>query len=138
MTTTVQPATAALEVPPPRRIAPALIKGTKVLIECEAWCTVDHVAANENSIEDIWHAGEYADLKVPRMSGTPELLAFARLGVDEQSDEPGMQKPFVFVDDGSAGFYMTPEQAADEFAANLEAFAAQVRAMAKTAKEGQR
>lgn len=134
MTTTVQPAAAALEVPTPR-LSPALIKGVKILIECREWCTVDHVAANENHVEDVWHAGEYADLNVPRMTGTPELLAFARLGVDEQSDEPGMQKPFVFVDDGNAGFYMTPEQAS-EFADSLGVFAAQVRAMAKTAKDG--
>lgn len=117
-----------------RRLSPALIKGTKIFIQCPEWCTVDHVAANENHIEDVWHAGEYADLNVPQMNGNPELLVFARIGIDEQSDDPGMRNAFLFVDDGNSGFYMTPEQAVD-FADNLHAFAARVRGMAKQAKE---
>jgi hypothetical protein len=132
MTTTVQPITQPVLN---SRLSPALIKGTRIYVECPDWCTVDHVDENANHVEDVWHAGDYADLEASRINGRSDLVAFARIGVDPQSNDPDMRNPFVVVDDGGEGFYMTPEQA-DQFAANLDAFADRIRAMARTAKGG--
>ncbi|MGW0904987.1 DUF6907 domain-containing protein [Streptomyces sp. NPDC002853] len=134
MATTVQPAVLAevAEIPAPR-LSPALIKGARIYVECPEWCTVDHVAENENHVEDVWHGGEYADLNVPRMNSKPDLLAFARIGIDPLAADPDMREAFVMVDDGGTDFYMKPEQA-EEFADNLDAFAARIRDMARTAR----
>jgi hypothetical protein len=132
MSTTVQPAREAgvsLEVQA-HRLAPALIKGRRIFVECPNWCTVDHIEVAENFVEDIWHAGDYANLKVPQLKRNMDLFAFARLGFDDETDTT-----VVHVDDNSEGFDMSPEQA-EQFADNLEAFAAAIRAMAKTAKGG--
>lgn len=115
------------------RLSPALVRGTRIFIQCPAWCTVDHVDEGANHVEDIWHAGDYADLSVPNMTGKTGLLAFARIGVDEQATEPDMRNSFIVVDEGRDGFYLTPEQA-DEFADNLAAFATRIREMARIAK----
>lgn len=114
--------------PTPSRLSPALVKGQRILVECPHWCTVDHVADPENFVEDIWHAGNYANLEVPQVNRKDDLFAFARLGFDP---EAGIT--VIHVDDHSEGFDMSPEQAAT-FAANLRAFADQIDAMAKTAK----
>ncbi|MEU4502631.1 hypothetical protein [Streptomyces sp. NPDC024089] len=118
---------------PSIRIVPATVSGTRVYIECPAWCTVDHVASPEGFLEDVWHGGDYANLNVPRIGRDDELFSFARLGVDPVSSDPARRNAFVFVDDGSEGYEMSPGQA-DRFADNLEMFAAQIRAMAATAK----
>lgn len=115
------------------RLSPALVRGTRIFVECPEFCTVDHVDEGANHVEEIWHAGDYADLNVPNMTGKTSLLAFARLGVDEQATEPGMRTPFIVVDEGRDGFYLTPQQA-DEFADNLNAFASRIREMARVAK----
>jgi hypothetical protein len=128
MTTTVQPTPLALE--PTTRLSPALVKGVRCLVECPRWCTVDHVKDSENFIEDIWHAGDYADLKVPQLKRKTDLFAFARLGLDDDTNTP-----IVHVDDNSEGFDMSPEQA-EQFADNLNAFADAIRGMVKTAKGG--
>ncbi|MFD4912819.1 DUF6907 domain-containing protein [Streptomyces virginiae] len=116
------------------RVVPAVVSGSRIYIDCPSWCTVDHVESPEGHLEDVWHGGDYADLKVPRMDKTPDLLAFARLGLEPMDSDPQRRKAFVAVDDGGEGFYMRPDQA-DEFADNLEAFAARIRAMARTARD---
>lgn len=131
MSTTVSESVTA---PPVHRVVPAVVSGARIFIECPSWCTIDHADSPEGHLVDIWHGSDYADLKVPRMDNTPDLLAFARLGLDPYSPKAERRTPFVTVDDGGEGFDMTPDQA-DEFAANLEAFAAQIRAMARTAKD---
>lgn len=115
------------------RIVPAIVSGQQIFIECPSWCTVDHVASPEGHLVDVWHAGEYADLNAPRIGKDPELALFARLGIDPYASEPERRRAFVTVDDGGEGFYMTPDLA-DQFAANLETFAEQIRAMARTAR----
>lgn len=112
------------------RLSPALVKGVRIHVECPSWCTVDHVASPENFVEDIWHAGDYANLKVPQVNSRDDMFAFARLGFDP---ETGIT--VIHVDDHSEGFDMSPKQAAT-FTANLRAFADEIDAMAKTAKGG--
>ncbi|NWF25266.1 hypothetical protein HW130_03135 [Streptomyces sp. PKU-EA00015] len=131
MTITAQTPTSPAGIHP-SRIVPAVVSGARIFIECPAWCTVDHVDSAENHIADVWHGGDYANLNVPRLGKSPDLLAFARLGVDPMSSDPAKQTAFVFVDDGGEGYEMSPDQAVD-FADNLERFAAEIRAMAATA-----
>lgn len=123
MTTTVLP-----------RLAPAVVGGKRIHVECPSWCTIDHVADPEGFLEDLWHASEYADLEVPRMGQDPELLVFARLGIDSFSSDPAKRSTFVVVDNGGEGHYMRPDQA-EEFAASLEAFAEKIRDLARTARD---
>ncbi|MBT2477619.1 hypothetical protein [Streptomyces sp. ISL-94] len=118
----------------PPRLAPAVVRGQQILIQCPSWCTIDHVAHAEGFLEDVWHCGDYADLMAPRMGKDPELALFARLGIDPYASEPARRKPFVTVDDGGEGYYMTPDMA-DEFAENLTAFAEKIRAMARSARD---
>lgn len=119
---------------PPSRIVPAVVSGTRIYIECPAWCTVDHVDSAENHVEGVWHGGDYANLNVSRIGREPDLLAFARLGIDPGSSDPEKRSAFVFVDDGGEGYEMSPAQAL-EFADNLERFAAEIRGMAATATD---
>lgn len=121
------------EISPTSRLVPAVVSGTRVLIECADWCTVDHTADPDGPLEDVWHSSDYADLKAPHMGAADDMIAFARLGLDPMSSNPGLRKPFVVVDRGDEGSYMTPDHA-DRFADNLEAFALQVRAMARIAR----
>jgi len=114
------------------RLVPAVVGGHQIHIECPAWCTVDHVAYAEGFLEDVWHCGGQADLYAPRIGKTPDLALYARLGLDPFDSDPARRKSFITVDDGSEGFYMTPEQAV-HFAENLDAFAEQIRGVARTA-----
>lgn len=115
------------------RFVPAVVRGQRIMIECPGWCTVDHVESPEGFLDDVWHAGDYADLNAPRIGKDAELVLFARLGIDPYASEPERRQAFVTVDGGDEGSYMTPDLA-DEFAANLEAFAEQIRSMARTAR----
>jgi hypothetical protein len=118
----------------PTRLVPAVVSGQQIHIECpSSWCTVDHVAKPEGFLVDVWHVGDYADLNAPRIGKDPQLVLFARLGIDPYASEPERRQAFVTVDDGGEGFYMTPDLA-DQFADNLVAFAEQIRTMARTAR----
>lgn len=134
MSPTVQAAPASAT---PSRIVPAVVSGTRIFIECPAWCTIDHVASAEGLIEDVWHGGDYANLNVPRMGKNPDLLAFARIGIDPTSSDLAKRSAFVVVDDGGdggEGYEMSPAQAV-EFANSLDAFAGAIRAMAAAATD---
>lgn len=133
MSTTVPVLIGSTDAPHPR-IVPAVVGGNRIYVECPSFCTVDHVASPEGHIEDVWHGGDYAHLNVPRLGKSPDLLAFARLGIDPASSDPAKRTAFVFVDDGGEGYEMSPAQA-DTFADNLERFAAEIRGMAHTARE---
>jgi len=130
--TTVQSAaTSAADI----RIVPALIDGQRCYLECPTWCVIDHVRDNQRFIEDVWHSGEFADLEAPRRNGTPDLLAYARLGIDPFSSNEEMRRPFLFIEDGSSaeGSYMDAEHA-ETFADNLVAFAEKIRTMGRALK----
>ncbi|MGW5530237.1 DUF6907 domain-containing protein [Streptomyces xanthochromogenes] len=119
------------------RLVPALVDGKRIWVECPEWCTLDHVAENDKYLDDLYHAGEMADLNVPRFNEDgPLLLGFARLGIDSYSTKPEYRVPFIVLDEGAGtgdAAYMRPEQA-EEFADGLVAFAEQVRKMARTIK----
>ncbi|MCY0917009.1 hypothetical protein OS965_02310 [Streptomyces sp. H27-G5] len=115
------------------RFAPAIVRGQQIMIQCPSFCTVDHVTDSTGHIEDIWHASDSVDLNVPRLGRQPELMAFAKIQLDGYSSDPAKRTPFINVEDSSAdGFDMAPAQAL-VYADNLEAFAARIRAMARTA-----
>ena len=132
MTTTVQPPASA---GPETRIVPALIDGTRVFIECPTWCTIDHVRENQKFLVDVWHSGEFADLEAPGPNGIPDLLAYARIGIDPFSSDETMRHPFLFVEDGSnaKGSYLDAENA-EKFADTLVTFAEKIRAMGRVLK----
>ncbi|MFF0076560.1 DUF6907 domain-containing protein [Streptomyces sp. NPDC005494] len=111
------------------RLRPATVGGSLVHIECPAWCNSDHV---EGFLVDVYHAGESVDLLVPRMDGVPEPLLHARLNADTFGTVVPFQAPHIVLDDESDTFAMTPAQAL-EFADDLVAFAAQIRALAEQA-----
>lgn len=135
MKTTVQPTAGPAAPLTTGSIVPALVDGQTVYIQCEAWCTNDHVRDSQKFLEDIWHSGPFADLEAPHRNGTPSVLAYARLGLDPFASDEAMRRPFLFVEDGVSGegSYMDAEHA-DQFADNLEAFAAKVRAMGRELK----
>ncbi|MGW0032098.1 DUF6907 domain-containing protein [Streptomyces sp. NPDC003314] len=119
------------------RLVPAVVSGTKILVECFDWCTVDHVADPEGFLADVWHGGEYTHLHAPHMGSSDDMIAWARLGIDPASSTPEHRQPFVMVSQGDEDKFQTPEQA-DAFADNLEAFAARIRELAQIARGGTR
>jgi hypothetical protein len=115
------------------RFVPAIVSGAEIRIECPTWCTVDHVADPEGHLVDVEHSSDFADLSVPREGEDDTPLVFARISSDPHSPNLGRRRPFVSLNDFSEGFEMSPDQA-DVFAESLEAFAAQVREMARIAR----
>lgn len=115
------------------RLRPALVNGQRIWIECQSWCTEDHVAANERYLEDVCHTSGAADLMAPRQNGPAQLLLLTRL-IAGNGDSASDRQPLVTVDvDDVNGMYL-PAAEADVFADSLVAFAEQVRAMARTAR----
>jgi hypothetical protein len=117
------------------RIVPAMIDGQRVFLECYSWCKIDHVKENQKFLVDVWHSGEFADLEAPRRGDIPDLLAYARLGVDPFSSDEAMRRPFLFIEDGGSaqGSYLDAEHA-EQFADNLAAFAEKIRTMGRALK----
>lgn len=111
------------------RLIPALVNGEQIFIECPPWCTLDHVAQNQKHLEEVWHGSDTVNLYAPDGG---DLVLFARLGADPYCLKHERRVPFVVIDDGSDCVNLTPQQA-ETFADNLLVFAAQVRAMARTA-----
>ncbi|MFB7605256.1 DUF6907 domain-containing protein [Streptomyces gardneri] len=122
---------------PSSRLVPTSISGARVHIECPSWCTNDHSTDRALSAEDLWHGSEYEDLMAPVIdrADTTDVVLFARLGLDPGSQNPLRRSPFIVVADSSDATNMTPD-GADVFADNLEAFAAQIRQLARAARGG--
>jgi hypothetical protein len=116
---------------PAARLAPALVHGQLIYLQCPDWCVSDHVAENERHFEDIAHASAMTDLVVPGGDPSYRLLAHARIGSDPFGPRPEERGPFVVVDDGSEGHHLTSAEA-EVFADRLVAFAGQVRALGRT------
>ncbi|MFG2330186.1 DUF6907 domain-containing protein [Streptomyces sp. NPDC048604] len=125
----------AAEPVPGSRLVPAVASGVRVFVECPSWCTIDHTEDPNEPIEDIWHSSDHVDLKLPHLGDSDDLFTFARLGLDPTASNLQHRQTFVLVEDGGEGYYANPDQA-DEFADNLEAFAAQIREMARVARGG--
>jgi hypothetical protein len=120
--------------PPTRRIVPALVDGAPLLLECPGWCTLDHVRADETTLDEVYHSGESADLLTPDTGivGAAQLMLFAQLNEDPWSGRKDLRGPAVVVNAGGDDARLNAAQAM-EYADGLEAFAAQVRAMARLA-----
>lgn len=131
MSTTVS--TRGSEIIPASRLVPAVISGTTAFVECPSWCTVDHAEDPDACFEDLSHASDCVDLESTVIGRADGLQMFARLGLDPVSTKAYRRVPFLVLDGGGEADDLTLD-AADEFADNLEAFAAQVRAMARTAR----
>lgn len=116
------------------RLAPALVNGRRIFIECPAWCTEDHVAANQRNLEDVVHTGDNVDLLVP---GAPalRLLADVHLCSEPFAPSPKERATVVVVDDDS-DMYLLPPMEAEAFADHLEAQAKAIRELAMVARQG--
>lgn len=126
---------------PVRRVVPALIDCAPLYVDCPDWCTLDHVTQNEGALEDLYHSGVEATLFVPvpgEISGGPQLLITAKLNEDPYLRRREGRGTRVCVDTGQDPFMLTAREA-NEFADDLVAFAARVRAAARTlAAEGEK
>jgi len=111
-------------------LVPAVVAGAEP--SCPSWCTNDH-ATDLTSPEDLWHGSDYADLMAPVIGRGQDIVLFARLGLDPASQNPLRRSPFVVVADSADAADLTLE-AADEFADNLEVFAAQIRQLTAAAR----
>lgn len=125
---------------PGHRLVPARIgrKGRMqiVYVECPVWCTEDHVANFQYDVEDITHYGDIDGVAVPTMLNPDEahFTWSTRVASDPAAAEPSLRAAHVLVDDGSPiEARLTPEMA-DDLANELIAFAAQIRAAARTAR----
>ncbi|MFI6468750.1 DUF6907 domain-containing protein [Streptomyces sp. NPDC050516] len=133
------PAMPAQPHPAGRRIVPALIDCAPIYVDCPSWCVMDHVAENEGALEDLYHSSDMADLYVasPSPNG-PQLVLHVRLNEDPFLIRREGRGRNIVVDTGNDPFMLDARQAA-EFADDLVALAAQVRAMSRTlAAEGQK
>jgi hypothetical protein len=126
--TPMPPTTAAT-----RRIVPALVDGSPLLLECPGWCTLDHVRADESTLDEVYHSGESADVTTPDTGivGDVQLMLFAQLNEDPWSGRKDLRGPAVVVNAGGYDARLNAAQAM-EYADDLEAFAEQIRAMART------
>ncbi|WP_406507617.1 DUF6907 domain-containing protein [Streptomyces sp. NBC_00212] len=126
------PAMPAQPHPAGRRIVPALIDCAPIYVDCPSWCTVDHVAENEGALEDLFHSSDMATLFVahPEPAG-PQPIVTVRLNEDPYLIRRDGRGVNIFIDTGSDPYPVDARQA-DEFADDLVALAAQVRAMART------
>lgn len=115
------------------RLVPAVVSGQQIYVPCPEWCSINHIADPAGALSDVWHEGDFIDLHVPRIGRNPELLAFARLSLDPAATD-ARREAYITVGDGGEGFDLTPKQAL-QFASNLEAFAEQIRALARTARD---
>ncbi|MEU8525282.1 hypothetical protein AB0C77_06715 [Streptomyces sp. NPDC048629] len=124
--------TATLQAP---RLVPAVLSGARMHIDCPRWCVVDHAADPGALIEDLSHESDYVDLEASIVNKPDGLQLFARLGLDPLSADPWRQQPFLLIDGGSGPDDLTLD-AADEFADSLVGFAAQIRELARAARDG--
>lgn len=116
---------------PAPRFVPAIVSGTKIQIECPPWCTVDH--AEDVDLADLSHQSDFIDLEASVVDKPDGMQMFARLGLDPTSKRAYRRQPFLVLDGGQEADDLSLD-AADEFADNLEAFADQIRQLARAAR----
>ncbi|MFE9738844.1 DUF6907 domain-containing protein [Streptomyces sp. NPDC006477] len=118
---------------PATRLVPAVVSGAEVQIECPSWCTVDHTGKTGMWLEDLSHESDFIDLEATVVGKPDGLQLFARLGQDLVSSKAYRRQPFLVLDGGDDADDLTLD-AADEFADNLVAFAAQIRELTRAAR----
>ncbi|MFF3094185.1 DUF6907 domain-containing protein [Streptomyces cyaneofuscatus] len=118
------------------RMAPALVAGHRILVECPAWCVVDHVDLHEQRVEDVTHWGEFFGTQVSTLldENTAYCELFGRVNADPSHPDPRMRAAHVLVGNGSLeDAFLTPDMA-DETADELIEFAVQLKAAARVAR----
>ncbi|GHJ01582.1 hypothetical protein TPA0906_34470 [Streptomyces olivaceus] len=134
-----QSAAAAIE--PGYRLVPARFgkpgQQADAWVQCPTWCTEDHVDHWNQHPVDLSHwGGEDARWDVASIPNPLQaLLALsARLYADPANQDDRMRAAHVRMDDESIDVFLTPEMA-EETADELIAFAAQLRHLARQARQ---
>lgn len=105
-------------------------------VECADWCTLDHVANwNHHAVDlDHWGTDSRWDTDCINQPGEGVLSLDARLHSDPGATDPRLRSAHVLMDDESVTAFLTPEMA-ERTADELIAFAAQLRHLAREARE---
>jgi hypothetical protein len=129
-------------VNPGFRLVPATVGRTgrtqvTVWIECPTYCTVDHVAEPEGSIEDIAHQGEDFGIVAPSMTGgSSEVELYARLYSDPASPDPRMRGPHLLIGNGLTPDAQMTAADAERWLGELIDFTAQLRHAVQACRSG--
>ncbi|MEU0038472.1 hypothetical protein [Streptomyces sp. NPDC006333] len=107
-----------------------------VFVECPTWCAQDHVEDwNQHAVDlDHWAKSTSWDTDCINQPGDRVLSLDARLHSDPGATDSRLRAAHVLVDDESVEAYLTPEMA-ERTADELIAFAAQLRHLAREARE---
>lgn len=110
------------------RMVWAVVAGQRCMIECPAWCQIDHVAFPDGDFGDVVHHGDPTDLFLPSDDGGIFLFS-SQLAVHPADGRPA----HVFVDE-MEGHRLDADQT-EAFAARLEAQATVLRQQAAVLRE---
>ncbi|MEV8036752.1 hypothetical protein [Streptomyces sp. NPDC086182] len=130
-----------IEDRPGYRLVPAAFgkpgQQSKVWVECPSWCADDHVQDwNQYAIDlDHWGSCDASwDVDSIHQPGDRLLSLDARLHSDPAATDARLSAAHVLMDDESVQVYLTPEMA-EKTADELIAFAAQIRHLARQARQ---
>ncbi|NMI57130.1 MULTISPECIES: DUF6907 domain-containing protein [unclassified Streptomyces] len=130
-----------IESKPGHRLVPARFgkpgQQADVWVECPAWCKDDHVKDWNHHAVDLDHWGPVDagwDTDCITRQGDRMLSLDARLHSDPAATDPRLSAAHVLMDDEAVQVYLTPEMA-EKTADELIAFAAQIRHLAREARE---
>ncbi|MFI9174872.1 DUF6907 domain-containing protein [Streptomyces lincolnensis] len=108
------------------------------LIECPAFCHVDHVKDWVHALEDLDHYSDFEGWSTDSIlqPGDEVISLTTRVHADPIAENPAMRQAHVVLDNGNAGetCYLTPEMA-EARADELIALAADLRNNARTARQ---
>lgn len=135
-------------VSPGHRLVPAAIgrrleAAQIIYIECPSWCIVDHVSEKQVAVEDIVHSsydalGGENTASVTVGSFLSKGIAFelyASVKAETSTNDPRLHRAHIVLDDGSRDDAFLTEDMAEEVADRLDKFAAELRKLARTARQ---
>ena len=105
-------------------------------IPCPAWCEQDHLTDREVAIEDIDHYSRMSGWSIDSLLSPGEEVhsLYVRVHSDPSHEDHRLRAAHVLIGNGAPfDSYLTPD-VADQAADELEAFAARIRATARTAR----
>ncbi|MFJ3289964.1 DUF6907 domain-containing protein [Streptomyces sp. NPDC086669] len=125
-------------IKPDHRLVPARIgsfaSSQVAFIECPAWCTEDHMDS-PSYLVDIDHTGDVCAVQVPTfMEGDDDHFWTARLEASPSSKDQRTRDAHLMVGDDQRFEARLTADDAERLADDLIAFAAQLRALARTAR----
>jgi hypothetical protein len=138
--TVASPVPAAPVASPDHRLAPAAIGRSYepaqiVWVECANWCTEDHVAGRQVAVEDIVHSSETSATAVGSFLSPGNVFElYATVKADASTHDPRLHRAHIVLDDGGGEDAFLTEEMAEEVADRLVKFAAEIRALARTAR----